>query len=46
MKRVVKNVVAVALIALVLLTVAGCMSHEHIVGRGSQTGVIETELQW
>ncbi len=46
MKHVLRNVVVVGLIAAMLLTMVGCMSHEHIVGSGAQTGYTESALQW
>jgi hypothetical protein len=43
---VVKKTVLLLLIALMAFSFVGCMTHEHIIGTGAQTGYTESAKQW
>lgn len=47
MKRIMKKATTIGVLAaLVLVVLAGCMTHEHIVGTGAATGYTESAKQW
>ncbi len=47
MKQFVKRAVSVGVLAVFAMTMlAGCFTHEHIVGTGAATGYTESAKQW
>ena len=46
MKNTIKRAFMVAVTAIVLVSLGGCMTHEHIVGTGAATGYTESSKQW
>jgi len=41
-----KSIVLVLLIAIMAFSFVGCLTNEHIVGTGAQTGYTESAKQW
>ncbi|MFP4377311.1 MAG: Bor/Iss family lipoprotein [Spirochaetales bacterium] len=46
MAKALKSTVLVVLIAIMAFSFVGCLTNEHIVGTGAQTGYTESAKQW
>jgi hypothetical protein len=46
MVKALKSTVLILLIAVMAFSFVGCLTHEHIVGTGAQTGYTESAKQW